>query len=117
MIKGIGVDIACNNRFKKMVNNDALRLKILSKAEEQKYNDITSEDRKKEYLSSRFATKEALIKALKRIIPMEQISVLNNEDGSPYIDFEKKADEEDLIIHVTLSHEKENSVAFVILEK
>ena len=63
MIDNIGVDIIENDRFNDYLDNDRRLGKILSIKEREYLATITDNGRKLEYIASRFATKEALIKA------------------------------------------------------
>jgi phosphopantetheine--protein transferase-like protein len=75
-------------------------------------------------LSVRFAAKEAVIKAsgARVFIPLVDIEVVNDERGNPTIRprgaletfFREKAISK---IHLSLSHEKEYGIAFVVLER
>lgn len=104
MIVGIGTDIIQNNRVKLSIAK-----RILTEAEyavfENKHDDL-----KVEYLASRFAAKEAIVKATNKQFSINQIEILNDSDGRPYCN---NIDG----VQVTISHEKEYSVAFAIYEK
>lgn len=114
MIEKIGVDISENARFSNMINNENHYKKILSLFEVEIFNSFSNETRKLEYLASRFSAKEALFKAYNKSFKFSEVSILNNDDGSPYI----KADFLDnYIVHLSLSHEKVYSIAFVVLEE
>jgi len=73
--------------------------------------------------STRFAAKEALIKALGgNLFRLKEIEVLNRADGSPFISPGEKLKEILLIkgvkkIHLSMSHEKEFGIAFVVTER
>lgn len=111
----IGIDIVENNR---MINKDELFIKrILSDKEFKIYINFSNEQRRIEYLSSRFAAKEAVFKAYKKgekDFNYKDISVLNDADGAPYIEMKNKKDES---LEVSISHEKNYSVAIVIKTK
>jgi holo-[acyl-carrier protein] synthase len=112
MILGVGIDICQNNRVKL-----ELAKKILNDKELVKFNEIKLDSSKIEYLSGRFAVKEALIKAFSssgETVYMKDLIILNDETGRPYLDFPKF---EGVKIHVSLSHERDYSVGFAILEK
>ena len=65
MIHGIGIDLIEIERIKKLLRNkDKLVKRILTQEEEHQFHSFKSEKRKFEYLSGRFATKEAFSKAL-----------------------------------------------------
>lgn len=107
MIKGIGVDITDNRRM-----NDKIAKRILSDEELVRYNSYENEESRKCYLGSRFAAKEAIFKATNILIPFKNISILNGESGAPYAKLPI-----DGVIHISLSHEKEYSIAYVIYEE
>lgn len=103
----VGVDIVKNARFQSFLNDEKKIDKILSLEEKEVFTSFTSEKRKLEYIASRFSGKEALYKATNENIPMNQISILNDETGKPYIKNKKD-------IEISISHETDYSIAFVI---
>ncbi len=123
MIYGIGIDLIKIRRMKEAV--DKWGKKFLDK--------IFTEDevaycyeKKEPYLSLavRFAAKEALIKAIgsEVFVPLTDIEVVNNKNGRPSIAAKGKLIEffkEKSIknCHLSLSHEKEFGIAYVVLEK
>lgn len=123
MIYGIGIDIVKIERMKKAHEKWGRRFfeKILTE------NELSYCFKKKVPYPSvavRFAAKEALIKAIGSEIPvnMKDIEVANNEKGKPFIKMngglgsfcrEKKIKH----CHLSLSHEKEYGIAYVVLEK
>lgn len=109
MIQSIGVDIIENERFNAFLDSDQKLKKILSLDELNIYNKITLKKRKLEYLASRFAAKEALFKAGIKD-DFAAISILNNDDGSPYV-----VCSEDLNIKISLSHNNSMSIAMVVI--
>lgn len=113
MIQKIGIDITCNKRYKVFIKTNKLD-KILSSKEIVIYNQITNDSRKIEYIASRFASKEALYKAYGKTFSFNEVSVLNKEDGTPYFEAEFL---KELIVFLSISHEKDNSIAFVIIER
>lgn len=109
-MKGIGVDIVDLERLD--LHHIHFIQKILTRKEYEIFQNIKTEDRKKEYLGGRFAAKEAYMKACHKGIgqlSFQDIEVLNHEDGSPYFN-----DENALL---SISHEKKYAIAFVILKK
>lgn len=69
--------------------------------------------KKEEYLASRFAAKEAFLKANHKglgEIKMNEIEVLNYENGAPYIVYNNIVYE-----NVSISHEDEYAIAVVII--
>lgn len=113
MILGIGVDIADNSRFIDI--KEGLKEKLFSKYEIEKAKIAPSES---EFLSSRFAAKEAFSKAMgtgfKAICP-KYIEIREDDKGKPFICLLRKIDS-DFKIHLSISHERKMSVAMVVLE-
>lgn len=109
MIQSIGVDIVENDRFSSFLDCERKLKKILSSAELNTYSKISLNKRKLEYLASRFAAKEALYKAGLRDT-FTDVSILNNDDGSPYV-----VCSEDLDIKISISHNNSMSIAMVII--
>jgi holo-[acyl-carrier protein] synthase len=125
MIIGIGTDIASIGRFQENIDKHGERFagKILAMSEKPYYE---QSNQKAQYLASRFAAKEALAKALgtgfRDGLIMPDIAILSNEIGRPYLQLSGKAQElaqslgvKDL--HLSISHEKEFALAFVILSE
>ncbi len=111
----IGIDIVENERMR---NKDITFIqRILSKKEYDIYIKFTSEERKIQYLASRFAAKEAIFKVFKegnKDMNYNKISILNEENGSPYIEFETNIKEK---LDISISHEKNYSIAIVMKTK
>ena len=93
--------------------------------EREREDSIKTADRW-EYLAARFASKEAVFKALahltkERSFDFRKIETLNWDDGRPYVVFTpmlRALTEEAGVerIHISLTHEKEYACAFVIAE-
>lgn len=117
MIYGIGIDVADIDRIEQVLERQPrLPERILTPQEREIYKSY-KDKRQIEYLSGRFASKEAYSKALGVGIGAElsfqDIEVLNDEKGKPY--FSKGIFEEGCS-HITLSHTDDLVTAFVILE-
>ncbi len=123
-IFGIGADIVKANRFKKIVNNKKNLSKLFSEDELVKCN------RTKNSLNcfaKRFAAKEAFSKALgtgiRNGISFNEIIVLNNKNGKPFIKLinktkkivEKKIRKKIYKISLSLTDEDNYAVAFVTI--
>lgn len=109
MIKGIGVDILEIKRIEKYLDTDQFINKILTTAEISQFKSLNK--KQKEYLAGRYAAKEAYSKACGTGIgklAFKDIEILNNELGQPYLTNDPKA-------HVSISHEKDYVVAFVVI--
>ena len=126
IIFGIGTDIVDISRIKKLfIKNKKLKSKIFSKKEikycESRLNKIES-------YSKRFAAKEAFAKALgvgiSKGISFNEISVINNKNGAPFIELlgKTKSITKNLIktknkIYLSLSDEKKYALAMVIISQ
>lgn len=122
MIRGIGVDIVEHGRFEKHVENERFLGKLLH-AQELLYLQ-TSGESSAAFLASRFAAKEAFSKALgtgMRNLSFSEIEVAHDQLGAPFFRFygssaEVAARLGEVKVHLSLSHERSASVAFVIIE-
>ncbi len=118
MLEGIGVDIVQNSRFETLSETTVNH--ILSTAEKKEAAELSSRARL-EFLAWRFAAKEALAKALgtgfTRLQP-RHVTVMHDAMGKPF--FSVSDDVADLFssvdIHLSISHEKDYSVAMVVLD-
>ena len=110
----VGVDIEDNSRF--LDKNDKFLSRIFTKKEIDyclKYENSAP------HFCARFCAKEAVIKALSNIsdkkLTYSDIEILNKENGVPYVNLLNK-NETEFKISLSISHEKEKSTAFVIVE-
>ena len=124
MIFGIGTDIVEVERIRKLDSLEKFADKILSLNELEVFNSEIDE-KKVTFLAKQFAAKEAVSKALGtgigKDIRFNQIEILRNSDGKPYLNHDGMITTifNDLGItktHVSLSDEKKYVLAFVILE-
>ena len=123
-ILGIGVDIVENIRIHKSLKNISFIKRVFSSSEILIAKKITN---KKSYYSKRFAAKEAFVKALgtgfRKNINFKDISVSNDKLGKPNISINKKVIKilkdkfavKKYDIYLSLSDEKQHSIAFVII--
>ncbi|MCS7215964.1 MAG: holo-ACP synthase [Thermodesulfovibrio sp.] len=114
MIEGIGVDIVEVKRIKKIYEKFGVRfLNKVFTEKEVSYSFSYSDPFV--HLAARFAAKEAVLKALKKQnrLRLKNIEVINNPDGAPeiYIDGVDKR------ILLSVSHEKNYALAFVLVLK
>ncbi len=135
MIYGIGTDIVEVDRIEKALKRFGMSFcrRILHQTElELMFRSGMQVGQGEEYsrkavqwLASRFAAKEATTKALgtgfRDGIMLTNIATLNNSLGKPELHFfgqSAKFIEEKAIVHshISISHEKKNAIAFVILE-
>ena len=121
---GVGTDIIQVNRLKKSINKKLFLLRIFSKEEiiKCKRNKINSN-----CFAKRFAAKEAFSKALgtgiSKGISFNEIIVLNEKSGKPYIKLinktkkivEKKLKKKKYKISLSIADEKDYAVAFVTI--
>ena len=123
MIAGIGTDIAEVRRFEKWVKNPQMLERFFN---EKELSSAKSDATKCQHYAVRFAAKEAFSKALGTGITgfgLKEIYITNDSEGKPLLNIEGSALSimkerlGDCNAFVTLSHEKEYAVAFVILEK
>jgi len=125
-IVGIGVDIIQNSRIKKAIKNKSFVNRIFTKSE------ISSSkigNYKTNYFAKRFAAKEAFVKSIgtgiRKNINFKDIYVINDKSGKPYIKFSnkvknlivKKFKTRNFDIFLSLSDEKNYSIAFVLIQK
>ena len=125
-IVGIGVDIIQNSRIKKAIKNKSFVNRIFTKSEI-----LSSKIRnyKTNYFAKRFAAKEAFIKSIgigiRKGINFKDIYVINDKFGKPNIKFSNKVNNliikkfktRNFDIFLSLSDEKNYSIAFVIIQK
>lgn len=130
MIQGIGVDIVTTKRFEPWLLFSELRLGRLFHAIEVK-EVLEKKTDKALYLASRFAVKEAFFKALSAVqldqgLPpfltlSRSIYLAKNRKGVPQLvcesAFWQKAVDQGFVAHLSLSHEKEQAIAFVVIEQ
>ena len=125
-IIGIGVDLIENKRVKFLIKNKKFVARIFSKKEIETSKNIKN---KTNYFAKRFAAKEALSKSLgtgiRTNLTFKKIEILNDKLGKPYylnnkilkdIIF-KKFKVKKYNLFLSISDEKDYSVAFTILQK
>ena len=125
-IIGNGVDIIKNSRIKKLIKNPKFLSRVFSKGE---INDSKKIKNKINYFAKRFAAKEAFVKSIgigfRKGINFNDIYIKKNKFGKPKIFYNSKIKK---ILHqkfkskkynvfVSLSDEKNYSIAYVIINK
>ena len=121
-ILGIGTDLVDISRIEKSYQqyNMNFAKRMLSPVELEKFSDVKHPVH---YLAKRFAAKEAIVKALgtgfRDEVMLTGISILNDEQGAPFVEFEGKTKSyiENLgpvTIHISVSDEKNHCLAFAI---
>ena len=123
-IIGIGIDIVKNKRIGSLIKNKKFIIRTFGK------NEILNLKKKNliSYLSKRFAAKEALAKAIgtgfRNGLNFRDIQILNNKLGKPYYIIStkvknlinKKMKVKDFNLFLSISDEKEYSIAFAVIE-
>ena len=124
-ILGIGVDLIQNKRIKGLVNNKKFLARTYGKKELfffKKNKDKTN------FLAKRFAAKESFSKSLgtgfRNNLDFKDIQILNDSMGKPYYLKSKKIDQiinkrfkiKKYNLFLSISDEKEYSIAFTILQ-
>lgn len=109
MIQGIGCDILSIDRVRNIIETTPAFLKrCFSEREISEYHkrgDIA-------YLASRFAAKEAIVKALSKYEhDLNSIEILNDNDGKPYVVINRIKTN----IFVSISYETEYVIAYAVL--
>lgn len=125
MIFGIGTDIACVARFAKWAENQELLHRFFNEAE--LWQGKPGARAAWEHYAVRFAAKEAFSKALGTGfvgLVLKDVWVVKDELGKPSLAFassaqallEEKAGK-NARVHLSLSHEKEYAIAYVVIEQ
>lgn len=92
MIKGVGIDIVENNRILKVIekHEKSFLKKVLHSSELKNYNNISLQKSKVSYLASRWAVKEALVKAISnKSLIYSSIFIEKEINGKPFIMIDK----------------------------
>ena len=125
-IIGIGVDIVNNNRIKKLIKNKNFIERVFTIHEQKSSSNLKN---KSNYYSKRFAAKEAFSKAtgfgISRNLNFKDIEIKNNKIGKPSVNLNKstisylnkKFKVKSFKTSLSLSDEKNYSIAYVIIEK
>ncbi|MCL2809268.1 MAG: holo-ACP synthase [Treponema sp.] len=128
MITGIGIDIVQIQRMEHWLTNTKLLERFFHTDElvivSNKEKNAAQRQAASQRLAARFAAKEAFGKALGTglaNINLKDIIVINNENGKPEVKLTgtaRKAMEKSGAdkVHISLSHEKENAIAMIVLE-
>jgi holo-[acyl-carrier protein] synthase len=124
-IVGIGVDIVDNKRIKLSIKNKKFVSRIFGKNEI--FNSVKFK-KKTNYFSKRFAAKEAFVKSLgtgfREDLNFKDIEILNDKLGKPYYKLslkikkliKKKKKVKNFNLFLSISDEKEYSIAFTLIQ-
>ncbi len=124
-VLGIGIDVIQNNRIKSLIKNKNFISRTYGKIEirlsQKKKNKIN-------FFAKRFAAKEAFAKSigtgLRNNLNLKDIQILNDKIGKPYYQKSKKINNiinkkfkvKSYDLFLSISDEKDYSVAFTILQ-
>lgn len=122
MIIGTGIDIVNTKRFSNWKDDEKLLSRFFHPNEVKYFYSLAS--RKEEAIASRFAAKEAFGKALGTGLQgfsLKDVCVKTDSLGKPYLEvspiiFQITKTNNNVKIHLSISHEKEYAIAMVILE-
>ena len=123
MIAGIGTDITEVGRFEKWVKNPAMLERFFNEKERGFTGTVASQC---QHYAARFAAKEAFGKALGVGVTgfnLCDVYIKSEANGRPVLKVQNSAEKKlkeifgDCILHVSLSHERNNAIAVVIIEK
>jgi holo-[acyl-carrier protein] synthase len=125
MIAGIGVDIVEISRLERAIEQYGDRF-VNRVFTEQEIDYCERVARKAERYATRFAAKEAARKAIGAATPVvalawRDVEIISSTEGAPQLQFHGRAAElvKELKItraHISLSHERDQAIAFVVLE-
>ncbi|MBQ9297604.1 MAG: holo-ACP synthase [Clostridia bacterium] len=113
-----GVDIIEIDRVKKSIENTDRFVKDIFTEKEIEYCE-SKRIAKYQHYAARFAAKEATFKAISRFlknksdISWKNIQVVNDENGKPNVEFVDVDFPQITSIDISISHSKDNAVAFV----
>lgn len=117
MIKGIGIDIIELVRIQESLEKgERLVQRVLTQKEMEKYELLTNDRRRIEYVAGRFAAKEACAKALGTGIgslSFQDIEITNDKKGAPKI---RVNGYESYTFFLSISHSKHYAVAQVVVQ-
>ena len=119
---GIGVDIVSVDRIAKSLEKEGFLRKVYGEREIALF---ARENRiKTNSLAANFAAKEAFSKALGtgvRGFELAEVEILRDEMGKPYFYLsgaaKQIAEDKNLSFQLSLSHEKDKAIAFVVAEE
>ena len=125
-IIGIGVDIINNKRLKKLIKNKKFIERVFTLNEQKNSKKLKN---KLNFFSKRYAAKEAFSKAtgfgISNNLNFKNIEIDNNKKGKPTINLDKstsiylkkKFKVRSFKTNLSLSDEKNYSIAYVVIQK
>ena len=125
-ILGIGVDIIQNSRIKRLIIKKSFINRSFGKQEIELSKKVKN---KVNYFAKRFAAKESFVKSLgtgfRANLNLKDIEILNDKLGKPYFFISKKIHNiinkkfkiKGFNLFLSISDEKDYSIAFTILQK
>ena len=118
---GIGTDIITISRIEKSLGKPNFLAKVYGKKEIAAF--ASGEKIKINSLAANFAAKEAFGKALGtgvRGFELYEVEILRDALGKPYFELSGRAkeiiDSKNLVCHISLSHEGDKAIAFVVMD-
>ncbi|AXF57340.1 holo-ACP synthase [Salicibibacter kimchii] len=119
MIVGTGIDIAECKRIEAVLSRQPRFITRILTAEEQKRLDEMTHRRKIEFITGRFAIKEAFAKAngsgIGEAINWKDVEVFYTQNGAPMLVCPKLDDS--IRVHASISHSRTYAIGQVILER
>jgi len=121
MVIGIGIDIIEISRIEKIMKRTSSFIEKSFTDNEIDY--FKSKGLKGNVVAGNFAAKEAISKAIGtgfRGFGLKDIEVLRDELGKPVVNLSEKIhkllDRKDFNMHISISHNKENAIAYAVME-
>lgn len=121
MILGVGTDIIEIERISKAIKRTPKFLEKTFTRKELEF--FESKSMKPETIAGNFAAKEAISKAIGtgfRGFTFRDLEILRDDIGKPKVNISDKVkkiiNEEDIIFHISISHNKSSAIAFATLE-
>ena len=121
MIIGIGIDIIEINRIERVIERTNSFIEKSFTASEIEYFKLKG--LKGNVIAGNFAAKEAISKAIGtgfRGFGLKDIEVLRDELGKPVVNLSDKIykilDIKEFNVHISISHSKENAIAYAVME-
>jgi holo-[acyl-carrier protein] synthase len=131
MILGVGLDIVKMSRISRLYKKYGNKFyeRVFTEQEIEKSKVFSSEARIESFFAKRFAAKEAFVKAIGcgigKNIAFLDVEVVSDINNKPQINLTKKANEyikkrfnnANIVVHLSLSDEKDLASAMVVIEE